>query len=119
MKKDIRKLLSLYLVIDKNSCKNKDIFYVLKEAIKGGVTIVQLREKYLSARELINLGKKIKSFLRPYNIPLIINDRIDIALAIEADGVHVGQEDIHPLDIKKIANNKLIIGFILNICEIS
>jgi thiamine-phosphate pyrophosphorylase len=114
---NISKKLSLYLIIDRPSCMGRDIFYVLDKAIKGGVTIVQLREKEIDGREYVELGKKIKNFLKKFNIPLIINDRVDVAMAIEADGVHVGQEDIHPLDIRNFAGKNIIIGLSINTIE--
>jgi thiamine-phosphate diphosphorylase len=66
----------------------------IEELIKGGVTVVQLREKTLSTADFIKRGKKLLEITRPRKIPLIINDRVDVALAIDADGVHVGQDDM-------------------------
>ncbi len=106
--------LSLYLCIDRASCGGRDLFWVLEEAILGGVTIVQLREKTIEAREFIELARKVKEFLEEKSIPLIINDRVDIALAVDADGVHVGQEDIHPLDVRKLVGEDKIIGLSVN-----
>ncbi len=110
----IRKYLSLYLVIDRTSCKGRDIFFVLNEAIRGGVSIVQLREKDIGGRDFVDLAKKVKTFLKRFNVPLIINDRVDVALASGADGIHVGQEDIHPKDIRKIGGKDLIVGLSVN-----
>lgn len=113
-RKKIKEYLPLYLVIDRASCQNKDMFFVMEQAIKGGVTIVQLREKEISAREFVELAIKTKDFLSKYNIPLIINDRIDVALASKAEGVHVGQEDIHPNYVREIVGDDLIIGLSVN-----
>lgn len=100
--------LSLYLVTD-NSKDEKKFLKTIEDAIKGGVSIVQLREKSADTLDFYNLASKVKNITEKYNIPLIINDRIDIALAIDADGVHVGQSDM-PCDIarKLIGNNKII-----------
>lgn len=86
--------MQLYLVTDENACLGRDIFWVVEEAVKGGVTMVQLREKYLGTRAFIDRAKRMKDILLPYNVPLIINDRVDVALACDADGVHVGQSDM-------------------------
>lgn len=73
----------------------------MEEAIKGGVTVVQLREKTASSRELYQIGLKLKEITRRHNIPLIINDRVDIALALDAEGVHVGQDDLDAQLVRK------------------
>jgi thiamine-phosphate pyrophosphorylase len=93
--KEIEKQIQLYLVTDEKACLGRDFFWVVEEAVKGGVTMVQLREKELGTREFINKGKRLKDLLDAYNVPLIINDRVDVALAIDAAGVHVGQSDMH------------------------
>ncbi len=114
---DIKNHLKLYLVISRAACGKRDIFEVLHSAIRGGVTLVQLREKHIDAREYVALAKKVKSFLDKYNIPLIVNDRVDVALVSGAHGVHVGQEDIHPTDVRRIAGNDFIIGLSVNTPE--
>ncbi|TLV00988.1 thiamine phosphate synthase [Dyadobacter luticola] len=85
----------LYLVTDEPACLGRDFYWVVEEAVQGGVTMVQLREKHLSTRAFIDRAKRLKDILLPYNVPLIINDRVDVALAANADGVHVGQSDMH------------------------
>lgn len=67
---------------------------IVEEAVRGGVTVVQVREKEASTRDFIGLSRRIKRITARYGVPLIINDRIDVALAAEADGVHVGQKDM-------------------------
>jgi len=102
--------LSLYLVTDRGLSNGRDIEWIIEEAIKGGVTIVQLREKDIDTREFIELGLRLKKILNPYDVPLIINDRIDVALAVDADGIHIGQSDM-PYDIaRKILGPDKIIG---------
>ncbi|WP_031526000.1 thiamine phosphate synthase [Dyadobacter crusticola] len=86
--------VQLYLVTDEAACMGRDLYWVVEEAVQGGVTMVQLREKTLSTRAFIDRAKRLKELLQPYNVPLIINDRVDVALAADADGVHVGQSDM-------------------------
>jgi thiamine-phosphate pyrophosphorylase len=86
--------MQLYLVTDEAACLGRDIFQVVEDAVKGGVTMVQLREKSLGTRVFIDRAKRMKDLLLEYNVPLIINDRVDVALASNADGVHVGQSDM-------------------------
>ena len=101
--------LSLYLVTDQNLSKGRSHEYIVEEAVKGGVTIVQLREKDISSREFYELAKSLKSLLKPLNIPLIINDRLDIALAVDADGLHIGQNDMpYPIARKLLGKDKII-----------
>ena len=100
--------LSLYLVTDKSENEEK-FLKTIEEAILGGVSVVQIREKTAETLEFYNLALKVKEITTKYNVPLIINDRVDIALAIDADGVHVGQSDM-PCDItrKLIGENKIL-----------
>jgi thiamine-phosphate pyrophosphorylase len=99
----------LYLVTDEAACLGRDFFWVVEEAVKGGVSMVQLREKGLSTRGFIDRARRLKDLLAPYNVPLIINDRVDVALAVNADGVHVGQSDM-PVDtlMKMLPPGKII-----------
>ena len=101
--------LSLYLVTDRSLSKGRDIEWIVEEAVLGGVTMVQLREKDCSTREFVSLAQRLKKKLQPFNVPLIINDRIDIVLASDADGLHIGQSDM-PYDIARriLGNNKII-----------
>lgn len=101
--------LSLYLVTDRSLSLNRPLDYIVEAAVEGGVTIVQLREKNCSSKEFYELAVMLKKCLRPRNIPLIINDRLDIALACDAEGLHIGQGDI-PYEIarKLFGKNKII-----------
>lgn len=101
--------LSLYLVTDRSLSMGRELEWIVEEAAKGGVTMVQLREKDCSTRAFVNLALKVKQRLKPYGVPLVINDRIDIALAVDADGLHIGQSDM-PFDIarKLLGRNKII-----------
>jgi thiamine-phosphate pyrophosphorylase len=101
---------SLYLVTDRGLAKGRSTLEIVKAAVAGGVTCVQLREKDCSTREFIWQAFEIKDFLKARGVPLIINDRVDVAQAVEADGVHLGQTDM-PLEIaKKILGGSMIIG---------
>jgi len=101
---------SLYLVTDRDLSLGRDIVEVVGRAAAGGVTVVQLREKEATTREFLTIGEKIIELLKEKKIPLIINDRIDIALALDAEGVHLGNNDM-PIEIaRKILGDKKIIG---------
>ena len=100
--------LSLYLVTD-NSENEEKFLKTIEEAILGGVSVVQIREKTAETLDFYNLAVKVKEITTKYDIPLIINDRVDIALAIDADGVHVGQSDM-PCDVTRrlIGEDKIL-----------
>ncbi|MDI3312118.1 MAG: thiamine phosphate synthase [Thermoanaerobacterium sp.] len=103
--------LSLYLVTDRNLLKaGKDFYVAVEEALQSGVTMLQLREKDISSREFYEIAKRLKDIAAKYNIPFIINDRIDIALSVDADGVHLGQEDLPCSIARKIMGDNKIIG---------
>jgi thiamine-phosphate pyrophosphorylase len=87
-------MFELYLVTDEKLCLGKPLAEVVERAVMGGVTAVQLREKDLNTRDFIRRAIHLKKILSAYHVPLIINDRIDIALAVGADGIHVGQHDM-------------------------
>ncbi|WP_296783170.1 thiamine phosphate synthase [uncultured Methanobrevibacter sp.] len=91
--------LSLYLVTDKSDDVEK-FLKTIEEAIKGGVSVVQIREKTADTLDFYNLALNVKKITEKYDVPLIINDRVDVALAIDADGVHVGQSDM-PCDVTR------------------
>lgn len=82
------------MVTDRALSLGRDLEWIVTEAVRGGVTMVQLREKDCSTREFVALGQRLKTILSKFQVPLIINDRIDVALAIQADGVHLGQTDM-------------------------
>lgn len=84
----------MYLVTDRPLSLGRNIDWIVSEAVKGGVTMVQLREKEIDTREFIELALKLKPILQEAGVPLIINDRVDVALAVDADGVHIGQSDM-------------------------
>lgn len=100
----------LYLVTDRTNKTDEEFLNIIEEAIKGGVTVVQIREKDADTLEFYNISNKVKEICSKYNVPLIINDRIDIALAIDADGVHIGQSDMPIKIARKLIGNDKILG---------
>ena len=101
---------ALMYVTDDRISDNARFFSILEEALKGGVTIVQLREKQLDTAPFLERAKGCKSLCTQYNVPLIINDRLDIALAVEAEGVHLGQKDMPVLEARKLLGEDKIVG---------
>lgn len=102
--------LSLYLVTDRPLAGDRPLEWIIEEAVKGGVTIVQLREKSCTDEEFIALAQRVKSVLAPYGVPLIINDNIAVALAVDAEGVHVGQSDMPYEEVRRLVGDDKIIG---------
>ena len=102
--------LKLYLVTDRGLAGERAIEDIVKEAVEGGVTMVQLREKDIATRDFIALALRLKDVLKPYGVPLIINDRVDVALASDADGVHIGQSDMPYTIARKLLGPSKIIG---------
>lgn len=109
--------LSLYLVTDRPLSGGRDMAWIVREAAAGGVTMVQHREKECSTAEFIALARELKRALSPLGIPLIINDRVDVALAVDADGVHIGQSDM-PYDVaRRLLGPDKIIGLSVETME--
>ncbi|MGI6545433.1 MAG: thiamine phosphate synthase [Fastidiosipilaceae bacterium] len=101
---------TLYFITDSTGWTEEEFLRRAEEALKGGATLLQLREKEKSTREYIELAEKVHAISRKYNIPLIIDDRVDVAMAVHAEGVHLGQSDM-PIDIaRRILGNDVIIG---------
>ncbi len=101
---------TLYLCTDRNLMSTETLEEAVEKAIKGGCTLVQLREKDCSSLEFYQTALKVKSITDQYGVPLIINDRVDIALAVDAAGIHVGQSDMPASVIRKIIGPDKIIG---------
>ena len=101
---------SLYLVTDRSLSRERSTLEIVKSGVAGGVTCVQLREKNCSTRKFIEEALSVKEFLKTSNIPLIINDRVDVAQAVQADGVHLGQTDMPFAMAKVILKDSMIIG---------
>lgn len=106
----LRKSLKLYLVTDSNILKERNFYKCIEDAMKAGVTMVQLREKNADGKEFLQKAIKLRELTRKYNVSFIINDRVDIAQIVDADGVHVGQSDIDALSVRKLIGKDKIIG---------
>jgi thiamine-phosphate pyrophosphorylase len=102
--------LGLYLVTDRPALLGRDLLDVVERAVAGGVGLVQLREKHACGREFVELARGLLARLRPHGVPLVINDRVDVALAVGAHGVHVGQGDMHPADVRALLGPDRILG---------
>ena len=102
--------LSLYVITDSRLAGGRDQVDVIAAAIRGGATMVQLRDKELPTRDQHALGLRLRELTRRTRVALIVNDRVDLALAIEADGVHLGQDDIPPAVARKLLGPDAIVG---------
>ena len=100
----------LYLVTDRNCLQQQTLEQAVEQAILGGVTLVQLREKAIASKAFYERALRIKAICHHYNVPLLINDRVDIALAVEADGVHIGQSDLPCGVVRQLLGKDKIIG---------
>ena len=107
----------LYLVTDRDVLKGRDLGKAVEDSILGGATIVQLREKNVTSREFYAIAQKIKAITDKYNVPLIINDRLDIALAVGAFGVHIGQSDMPCIIARQVLGKDKIIGVSVHTLE--
>ncbi|NRT37245.1 thiamine-phosphate pyrophosphorylase [Clostridium beijerinckii] len=101
---------SIYLVTDRDLMSTETLEEAVEKAVIGGCTLIQLREKDCSSLDFYNTAVKVKEITDKHNIPLIINDRVDIALAVDAAGVHVGQSDIPAAIVRKVIGNDKILG---------
>ena len=106
----MKNALKLYLVTDRPLSLGRPLEEIVEGAVAGGVTMVQLREKEAPTGEFVALAKRLKAVLAPLGIPLIINDRVDVALAADADGVHIGQSDMPYEDARRLLGTEKIIG---------
>ena len=106
-----KELLKLYFICGNTTCQGKDLYSVVEEALKGGITLFQFREKgkgALEGKEKVELAIKLQNLCKKYNVPFIVNDDIELALEIAADGVHVGQDDLGVDEIRKLMPDKII-----------
>ncbi|MFQ7522908.1 MAG: thiamine phosphate synthase [Terrisporobacter sp.] len=106
----LKKALKLYLVTDSDILKGRDFYKVIEDSMKAGVTMVQLREKDADGKEFLEKAMKLRELTRKYNVSFIINDRVDIAMVCDADGIHVGQSDIDAVSVRKLIGEDKIIG---------
>ena len=100
--------LKLYLITDSDILKGRDFYHCIEEALKGGVTMLQLREKEADGKEFLEKAMNLRELTRKYGVKFIINDRIDIAMLCDADGVHLGQSDIPAKEARKLMPGKII-----------
>lgn len=101
---------SLYFITDSTGFTEEEFLRRTEAALQGGVTFLQIREKDRSTREYIALAEKVHALTRKYNVPLIIDDRVDVALAMDAEGVHVGQSDMPVATARRLLGKEKIIG---------
>jgi len=101
---------SLYFITDSTNYAEEEFLWRIERALKGGATLIQLREKDKSTREYIDLSEKVHKITKRYNVPLIIDDRVDVALAIDAEGVHLGAQDMTVAAARKLMGADKIIG---------
>ena len=101
---------SMYFITDSTNYSEEEFLYRVEQALMGGITLLQLREKDKSTREYIDLAEKVHTLTKKYNVPLIIDDRVDVALAIDAEGVHVGQSDMPVSTSRKLMGDDKIVG---------
>ena len=101
---------SMYFITDSTNYSEEEFLYRVEHALMGGITLLQLREKDKSTREYMELANKVHTLTKKYNVPLIIDDRVDVALAIDAEGVHVGQSDMPVSTARKLMGDDKIVG---------
>ena len=101
---------TLYFITDSTNYTEEEFLRRVEQALKGGATLLQLREKEKSTREYIELAEKVHEIAKKYNVPLIIDDRVDVALAIDAEGVHVGASDMPIATARKLMGEDKIVG---------
>ena len=109
-KEQLREQMLLYAVTDRHWLNGQTLYEQVEEALKGGATFIQLREKDLTEEEFLEEAKKIQQLCKKYRVPFIINDNVKLAKEIDADGVHVGQSDMEALDVRAQLGEDKIIG---------
>ncbi|MDW8066131.1 MAG: thiamine phosphate synthase [Aquificaceae bacterium] len=109
--------LTLYLVTDDSYFQDRDLVSTIESAIRGGITALQYRFKKKPARQMYEELLVLRELTRRHGVDLVVNDRVDLALAVEADGVHVGQEDLPPDVVRKLVGESMYIGYSVNSVE--
>ncbi len=105
-----REMMRLYAVTDRSWLKGQTLYEQVEQALKGGVTLVQLREKGLGEEQFLQEARQVQKLCRRFGVPLIINDSIEVALAVDADGVHLGQDDANAAQARQLLGRDKIIG---------
>lgn len=106
--KELARQLQLYLVMDLKGHAGRTALQIAEEAIAGGVTMVQLREKSMPLRQALEEARQLRELCREKGVPFIVNDRVDIAMLLDADGVHVGQDDMPAIEVRKLFPGKIV-----------
>lgn len=109
--------LRLYGIIDPERIADRDPVELVRLAVAGGATLIQYRDKNAEGRRLVDLARALKAALEGTGVPFLINDRVDVALAAGADGVHLGQDDMHPADARRLLGPGAIVGLTLKTPE--
>ena len=107
-----KKDMVLYAVTDRHWLNGESLYSQVEKALKGGATFIQLREKNLGEEEFLAEAKEIARLCKSYHVPFVINDNVEIAKKVDADGVHVGQSDMEALDVRKTLGEDKIIGYV-------
>ncbi len=105
-----REDLLLYAVTDRSWLNGRSLYSQVEEALEGGATFLQLREKNLDDEHFLEEAKELQALCRRFNVPFIVNDNVDVALAMGADGIHVGQDDMEAGDVRKLLGPDKILG---------
>jgi len=116
-KKELDEYLALYLVTDRSWCQNTTLEFQVEQAIRGGVTCLQVREKYISDEQFIDIAKPLQDLAEKNEIPFIINDNLNVFFKMDADGIHVGQDDLDSLETRELIGNDKILGVSVNTIE--
>jgi len=109
--------LSLVLVTDRTLAAGRSLDDVVRAAVRGGVTAVQLREKDCSTRQFLEIGRSVQEACRSLGVPFIVNDRADLALVLKTDGIHLGQDDLPPRDARRLLGPDAVIGLSVETLE--
>jgi thiamine-phosphate pyrophosphorylase len=112
-----KKYMLLYAVTDRTWVGEKTLYQQVEEALRGGVTCVQLREKDMSDKEFLQEAKEIHALCQQYGVPFIVNDNVEIAVACGAEGIHVGQEDMAAGDVRRRVGDSMILGVSVHTVE--
>ncbi|MBM6925383.1 thiamine phosphate synthase [Pseudoflavonifractor phocaeensis] len=118
-KDEIRRGMTLYAVTDRTWLGDRTLEQVVEEVLRGGATFLQLREKELTGEALLSLARRVKEVAARYRVPFVVNDSVELALACDADGVHVGQRDLMGRDIRAIIGPDKILGITANTVELA
>lgn len=114
---ELKKALFLYAVTDRSWTQKKSLYEQVEETLKGGTTFVQLREKDLPYEDFLQEGKEIQALCKKYEVPFVINDNVHLARELDADGVHIGQDDMKISEARKIIGGEKILGVSVQTAE--